>query len=153
MEANGLLHCLCKKRYFAVITDRTLRQAALDRPFAASIIDDKAPGFEASTAAADGVLRRGMRLKPGDEVPVPDPTRDGRYCKAWWHEYTRSTAVLALIPLSIAAFNGVGKFVLDKMAVVERYWQIGDQMYSAALKMSLLTVVNTGFVILAVDWH
>jgi len=93
----------------------------------------------------DGVARTGG--------PVEDPTTDGVYCGAWWDVYSVQTATLALIPLSIAAFNGVGKFALDRLSRHEGHWQIGDEMYEAAMKMSLLTVVNTGFVLLAVDWR
>lgn len=38
------------------------------------------------------------------------------------------------------------------MVILERYWQVSDEMYAAALKMSLLTIINTGFVILIVDY-
>ena len=57
------------------------------------------------------------------------------------------------IPFSITAFNGLGKFVLDKMTVAEKFWQKSDEMYSAAMKMSILTIINTGFVIILVDWE
>jgi hypothetical protein len=39
------------------------------------------------------------------------------------------------------------------MVVLEKSWQISDEMAAAATKMSFLTIVNTGFVILLVDYY
>jgi len=47
--------------------------------------------------------------------------------------------------------NALGKQLTDRMTVLERYWQKSDEIYSSSTKMSYLTVVNTGFIILYID--
>jgi len=58
---------------------------------------------------------------------------------------------MMVIPAAISLFNGAGKFALDKMTIFERYWDDGAMINSASVKMSILTIVNIGFVILFLD--
>jgi hypothetical protein len=74
-----------------------------------------------------------------------------QHCQGWWDQFKGLGFTLFLIPFSITAFNGGGKFVLDKMTVAEQFWQKSDEMYSAAMKMSILTIINTGCVIMLID--
>jgi hypothetical protein len=55
-----------------------------------------------------------------------------------------------IVPAIIIITNGAVKFILKKLAIVERPWSLSEQKWDIVKNMSILTITNTGLILLVV---
>lgn len=84
------------------------------------------------------------------EEPFPNGET---YCKSWFEAYFVQQILIIAIPCVISLTNSISKTVMKFLAKFEKKQNKADETYSITRNMMLISYINTGLVILAVNFQ
>ena len=74
-----------------------------------------------------------------------------KHCSGFLLDYLFNQTLIFAVPIAIVSINILVRTVLKYLAMFERQWNLTEQKLDQLRNMSILTVVNTCFVILIVS--
>jgi len=91
-----------------------------------------------------------------NEIPftaLQNAFSDGsNYCETWVYSYVGAQVIILLVPMLIIFINFVAKKFLWFSGRFERKHSLAAETYASTRNMALLSIINTGFILLIANY-